>query len=257
MVNQPIIIVKRPRAHKASHGGAWKVAYADFVTAMMALFIVLWLLSSSEQVQKAVGGYFSDPTGYGKDVGNGLRGVGGESLSVRATDMSKLKEKLDQAILQTASLQKIKEHVVMAVTGEGLRVELTEGNQGTFFFESGSPLPTGDGKGLLSKLAAEIGKLPNKVIIEGHTDASSFAGRNDYSNWELSTDRANSARRWMQENGLRADQIAQVRGYADQKPRNPADPADPSNRRITLIIQNSPGAADPSPSRNSPAEPKR
>jgi chemotaxis protein MotB len=239
MENTPIIIYKRRKGHHAPHhGGAWKVAYADFVTAMMALFIVLWLLSSSEQVQKAVGGYFSDPTGHGKDVGNGLRGVGGESLVVRPEDMSKLKEKLDQAVKSTAPLQKIKEHVVMTVTGEGLRIELSEGSQGSFFFESGSPLPSGYGKELLTTLATEIGKLPNTVIIEGHTDSHSFTGKSDYSNWELSSDRANSARRWMEANGMRADQVLQVRGYADQKPRNPADPGDPSNRRITVIIQN-------------------
>jgi chemotaxis protein MotB len=244
METTPIIIVKRPRRHVKQHGGAWKVAYADFVTAMMALFIVLWLLSSSEQVQKAVGGYFTDPSGQGKELGNGLRGAGGESLTVRESDMSKLKEKLDQAVKQTAPLQKIKEHVVMTVTGEGLRVELSEGNQGSFFFESGSPLPSGYGKELLSTLAAEIGKLPNTVVIEGHTDAHSFSGKKDYSNWELSTDRANSARRWMEGNGMRPDQVIQVRGYADQRPRNPADPEDPSNRRITLIIQNPPVAND-------------
>src|SRR5580700_8499296 len=123
MENAPIIIYKRKKGHAAHHGGAWKVAYADFVTAMMALFIVLWLLSCSEQVQKAVGGYFSDPTGHGKDIGNGLRGVGGESLTIQKEDMSKLKEKLDQAIKQTVPLQKIREHVVITVTGEGLRVE--------------------------------------------------------------------------------------------------------------------------------------
>jgi len=240
----PIIIIKRPRKHQAHHGGAWKVAYADFVTAMMALFIVLWLLSSSEQVQKAVGGYFSDPTGHGKDVGNGLRGVGGESLTVQASDMSKLKEKLDQAVMQTAPMQKLKEHVVTTVTGEGLRVELSEGSQGSFFFESGSPLPTGNGKVLLAKLAEEIGKLSYKIIIEGHTDAHSFAGKTDYSNWELSSDRANSARRLMQDGGIRPDQVIQVRGYADQKPRNVADPEDPSNRRITLIIQAPPAGTE-------------
>jgi chemotaxis protein MotB len=238
MENAPIIIYKRRKSHQAHHGGAWKVAYADFVTAMMALFIVLWLLSSSEQVQKAVGGYFSDPTGHGKDIGNGLRGVGGESLTIEKEDMSKLKEKLDQAIKQTVPLQKIKEHVVMTLTGEGLRIELSEGSQGSFFFESGSPLPSAFGKELLSSLAAEIGKLPNTVIIEGHTDAHSFSGVKDYSNWELSSDRANSARRWMEQNGMRADQVVQVRGYADRKPRDTSDPEGPTNRRITLIIQN-------------------
>ncbi len=244
MENAPIIIYKRKKGHAAHHGGAWKVAYADFVTAMMALFIVLWLLSSSEQVQKAVGGYFSDPTGKGKDVGNGLRGVGGESLTVTKEDMSKLKDKLQQAIQQTAPLQKIKEHVVMTVTGEGLRVELSEGSQGSFFFESGSPLPSEHGKELIASLAAEIGKLPNTVIIEGHTDAHSFVGKADYSNWELSSDRANSARRWMEKNGMRDDQVIQVRGYADQEPRDPEHPEDPSNRRITVIIRN-PTVKDP------------
>jgi chemotaxis protein MotB len=238
----PIIIIRRPKHHAGHHGGAWKVAYADFVTAMMALFIVLWLLSSSDQVKKAVGGYFSDPTGHGKEVGNGLRGVGGESLMVRADDMPKLKEKLDQAMKETSAFQKLKEHVVMTITSEGLRIEISEGSQASFFFQSGSPEPTGFGKQLLSKLAEEIGKMPNKVIIEGHTDASAFGERKDYSNWELSAERANTARRWMQENGMRTDQVAQVRGYADQKLLKASDPNDPSNRRITLIILSSPAA---------------
>src|SRR3984957_6331265 len=114
----PPIIIKRKAAHSAHHGGAWKVAYADFVTAMMALFIVLWLLSSSDQVKKTVGGYFADPTGHGKDVGNGLRGAGGESLSVSRNDMSKIKERLAEAIKNAAPLQRLKDHVVMTVTSE-------------------------------------------------------------------------------------------------------------------------------------------
>src|SRR5437763_11741025 len=106
--SQPVIIVRRKKQHAgAHHGGAWKVAYDDFVTAMMALFIVLWLLSSSEQVQKAVGGYFTDPKGHGKEIGNGLRGAGSESLSIRKDDMNKLKDKLDQAVKDTGSLEKI------------------------------------------------------------------------------------------------------------------------------------------------------
>ncbi|HVV44733.1 MAG TPA: flagellar motor protein MotB [Bryobacteraceae bacterium] len=237
MEQAPIIVIKRKKHAHGHHGGAWKVAYADFVTAMMALFIVLWLLSSSEQVQKAVGGYFTDPTGSGKELGNGLRGIGGESLTVTKMDMAKLKDRLDQAVKQTAPLQKIKEHVVMTVTGEGLRVELTEGQQAGFFFQSGSPDPSGVGKDMLSTLAAEIGKLPNTVIIEGHTDNKALA-KKDYTNWELSTDRANTARRWMEQNGMRPDQVVQVRGFADQKPRDATNPDDPSNRRITVIIQN-------------------
>jgi chemotaxis protein MotB len=157
-ISQPIIIIRRKKSgHSAHHGGAWKVAFADFVTAMMALFIVLWLLSSSEQVQKAVGGYFTDPKGKGKDVGNGLRGSGSESLAIRKDDMNKLKDKLEQAVRDSASLQKIREHVIFTVTGEGLRVELLEGENATFF-ESGSGRPTEFGKDLLKKLAEEIGK---------------------------------------------------------------------------------------------------
>ncbi|HKD10394.1 MAG TPA: flagellar motor protein MotB [Bryobacteraceae bacterium] len=233
----PVTVVKRRRiTHSGSHGGAWKVAYADFVTAMMALFIVLWLLSSSEQVQKAVGGYFTDPRGHGKDVGNGLRGVGGENLAVRKDDMKKLKEKLDQAIKVIASPEKIRDHVVITLTGEGLRIEMIEDERG-MFFESGSTTPTEYGRNLLQTLAAEVGKLPNKVTMEGHTDSRPFSDRSGYSNWELSADRANAARRWMQEHGMRPGQVTQVRGFADQSLRDPSHPEAASNRRISLIIQ--------------------
>jgi chemotaxis protein MotB len=237
---QPIIIIKRvKKGHAAHHGGAWKVAYADFVTAMMALFMVLWLVSSSEQVKKAIGGYFNDPTGKGKDVGNGLRGVGSESLSIQKDDMPKLKEKLEQAIKTSEPLDKIKEHVVMTVTGEGLRIELMEDDQGVFF-QSGIAEPSPYGKELMALLASEIGKLPNKVTMEGHTDAKPYGGRSDYSNWELSADRANAARRWMQSHGMRDDQVTQVRGFADQSLRNRSNPEDASNRRVSLIIQYKP-----------------
>ena len=205
----------------------------------MALFMVLWLVSSSEQVKKAIGGYFNDPTGKGKDVGNGLRGVGSESLSIQKDDMPKLKEKLEQAIKTSEPLDKIKEHVVMTVTGEGLRIELMEDAQGVFF-QSGIAEPSPYGKELMALLASEIGKLPNKVTMEGHTDAKPYSGRGDYSNWELSADRANAARRWMQSHGMRDDQVTQVRGFADQSLRNKDDPEDASNRRVSLIIQYKP-----------------
>ena len=240
MKTQPIIIIRRKkRGHAAHHGGAWKVAYADFVTAMMALFIVLWLLSSSEQVQKAVGGYFTDPKGRGKDVGNGLRGTGSENITLKKDDMSKLKDKLAMAVKDSPALQNIKEHVVFTVTNEGLRIEMLEGS-GSTFFELGNSAPTGPGKDLLAKLADEVGKLPNSVAIEGHTDSKPYAGRAEYSNWELSSDRANAARRWMEESGLRPDQVKQVRGYADQTPREKLAADDSANRRISVIIQYQP-----------------
>src|SRR5271168_4297342 len=125
MTAPPVIIIKKVKGHAAHHGGAWKVAYADFVTAMMALFIVLWLLNSNQDVRKAIGGYFIDPKGVGKQAGSGMAGSG-ESLSVGPSDMKKLKEKLTQAIKRAPELKKLQEQVDMVVTGEGLRIELLE-----------------------------------------------------------------------------------------------------------------------------------
>lgn len=124
----------------------------------------------------------------------------------------------------------------MTVTAEGLRIELMESELGTFF-ESGSPSPSANGRELLVALAHELGNLPSKISLEGHTDSKPYAGTKNYGNWELSVDRANAARRLMQENGVAANQVVQVRGYADQQLRKPNAPEDPSNRRISLIVQ--------------------
>jgi chemotaxis protein MotB len=232
---RPIIIVKKKVNHGGHHGGAWKVAYADFVTAMMALFIVLWLMNSSKQVQEAVGGYFKDPSGNSKLVGTDQRGSG-DNFTLTKEDMAKLKEQLQKTVRRVTDFDKLKNQIEMTVTSEGLRIELLESASGTFF-ESGSPRPNDDCKQLLSLLAQELGKLPNKISVEGHTDSKPYAGSTSYGNWELSADRANAARRLMQQNGVRDDQIAQVRGYADQRLRTPKDPLAPSNRRISLIVQ--------------------
>jgi chemotaxis protein MotB len=232
---RPLIIVKKKGGHGGHHGGAWKVAYADFVTAMMSLFIVLWLLNSSKQVQEAVGGYFKDPTGTSRKVGSNMVGVG-ENFLLTKDNMPKLKDQLQQALRQMNDFEKLKNHIEMTVTTEGLRIELLESASGTFF-DSGSPNLNGDGRELLITLAQELGKLPNKVSIEGHTDSKPFTASPSYSNWELSTDRANAARRLMQANGIRADQVTQVRGFSDQRLRKLDNPSDPSNRRISLIVQ--------------------
>jgi chemotaxis protein MotB len=234
MAGQPIII-KRKAAHSGHHGGAWKVAYADFVTAMMALFIVLWLMSSSKQVQDAVGGYFRDPKGSASKIGSNLSGAG-ENFTLAKQDMAKLKEQLQSAIRRAAELEKLKNQIEMTVTAEGLRIELLESDVGTFF-ETGNSQPTPKGKQLLEMLAQELGKLPNKISIEGHTDSKPFAVGVAYGNWELSADRANSARRLMQDNNLAVDQVSQVRGFADQRLRKPDQPFDSSNRRVSLIVQ--------------------
>jgi chemotaxis protein MotB len=229
-----IIIIKKKSHHGGHHGGAWKVAYADFVTAMMALFIVLWLMNASQDVQKAVAGYFRDPKGIGQQTGSSLGGTG-ESLTITKSNMNLLKNKLEQQMKQSPQFEKLKEYVQMTVTGEGLRIEMLESEKGRFF-ENGEPLPTETGKALLVLLAHEVCKMPNALLIEGHTDSTPYDSAH-YSNWELSSDRANAARRIMQENGVRLDQIAQVRGFADQQLRLPAKPEDPSNRRISIIVQ--------------------
>ncbi len=235
MPTPPIIIIKKKAAHGGHHGGAWKVAYADFVTAMMALFIVLWLLSSSVKVQEAVGGYFRDPSGSSRRTGTGLAGSG-ENLLLDKQDMGKLKAELQGSIQKMNDLANLKKNIEMTVTAEGLRIELLESEKGTFF-NSGSSALNDSGKEMLTLLAAELGKVPNHVSVEGHTDAKPFVGKGNYSNWELSSDRANAARRLMQQTGLRDDQVSQVRGFADQRLRNPKDPLDASNRRISIIVQ--------------------
>jgi chemotaxis protein MotB len=236
MPTPPIIIIKKKGGHGGHHGGAWKVAYADFVTAMMALFIVLWLLSSSSpKVQQAVGGYFRDPSGNAKLTGTGLTGTG-ENLMLKKEDMSKLKEELQKSIQKMVDLDKLKKNVEMTVTAEGLRIELLESDKGTFF-DVGSSTLNQSGQEMLALLAVELGQLPNHVSLEGHTDSTPYAGKASYSNWELSSDRANAARRLMQQSGLRDDQVSQVRGFADQRLRNPKDPLDPSNRRVSIIVQ--------------------
>jgi chemotaxis protein MotB len=235
MPTPPIIVIRKKGGHGGHHGGAWKVAYADFVTAMMALFIVLWLMNSSKPIQVAISGYFKDPSGTGKQTGSTLDGTG-EKVQPAKQDMAKIKEELQKSIQDINDLAQLKNNIEMTVTSEGLRIELLESEKGTFF-DSGSSTLNKSGQEVATLLAAELGKAPNRLSIEGHTDAKPFTGKRSYSNWELSADRANAARRLMQQSGLRADQVSQVRGFADQRLRNAKDPLDPSNRRISIIVQ--------------------
>jgi chemotaxis protein MotB len=231
---ESIILIKKKAGHGGHHGGAWKVAYADFVTAMMALFIVLWLMNASKQVQEAVGGYFKDPRGTAKVVGTNRNGGG--FVALKKEDMSKLKEQLLQSIHHIDPTEKLKNQIEITITQEGLRIELMESAKGTFF-DTGSAKPTPALVELLKLLAHELGDLPNDISIEGHTDSKPYSISRTYDNWDLSTDRANEARRLMQAQGLRPGQVKQVRGFADQRLRLPTSPDDPSNRRISLIVQ--------------------
>ena len=230
---QPIII-KKKASHAGHHGGAWKVAYADFVTAMMALFIVLWLLSASKEVQQSVGGYFRDPRGSAKTVGNNKDGS--DFVSFKKQDMTKLKDSIIKSIHHIDPQDNLKHHIEISVTEEGLRIELMESEKGTFF-DLGGVEPTPALRSLLQVLAKQLSNLPNKISIEGHTDSKPYSQIRAYDNWDLSCDRANAARRLMQEQGIRPDQISQMRGFADQHLRLPDKPFDPSNRRISLIVQ--------------------
>ncbi len=247
-----IVIIKRKKTgHDGHHGGAWKVAYADFVTAMMALFIVLWLMSADKEVQKEISAYFNNPSGPGKQTGTAAAGLG-NAMELPRDDMNKLAEKIQQALMTVPNFRALKDHVEITVTSDGLRIELLETDAG-MFFESGRAIPTGGGTELLKRLALELGKLPNSVLIEGHTDSKPFSGDGDYSNWELSTDRANSARQLMESSGLRPAQVAQVRGFADRQLRHPDTPQASSNRRISVIVQ----YLQPPPGAEKPAEEKK
>jgi chemotaxis protein MotB len=229
----PIIIKKKVVGHGGHHGGAWKVAYADFVTALMSLFIVLWLMNSSSKVKESIAGYFRDPVGVGKL--SGTHKALGKTIDLNKDNMEKLKDELQHTLEKVPKFDSLKDQIAITITNEGLRIELMETAKG-LFFENGSPKPTEAGVQLLQLLAAQLGKLPNRIVVEGHTDATPYSDNATYSNWELSTDRANTARRLMQTGGVRAAQLIQVRGFADQDLRDKQDPRDPRNRRISVIV---------------------
>jgi len=203
-------------------------------------------MNSNKEIQEAVGGYFRDPSGQSTKALAAASPA--TDLQVGKDDMDRLKDTISSQLQQLAQAELLKDQVEMRVIKEGLRVELLE-TAGGMFFDSGSAIPNGQGKNLLVMLAQQLGKLPNKLLIEGHTDSKPFTSRAQYSNWELSADRANAARRIMEEAGLRPGQVSQVRGFADQMLRDPNEPLDPGNRRISVIVLNQheePGAGIPS-----------
>jgi chemotaxis protein MotB len=224
-----------PRKHR---GGAWKVAYADFVTAMMALFIVLWMMNASLPVKESVSGYFRDPRGFTHKRGAGPAGAG-EGMVVGRKDVAGVQQRIERALSQVPEFENLRRNIKFSVTGEGLRIDLEETEQGLFFVTGGIE-PTEAGAHLLKALAAELGKMPNRVVIEGHTDARPFrnagpAGR--YGNWELSADRANCARRMLLQYGMPVKQVVEVRGFADERLMIADRPEDPRNRRVSLVVK--------------------
>ncbi|MGA2183483.1 MAG: flagellar motor protein MotB [Bryobacteraceae bacterium] len=228
---------REPEEVERHMGGAWKVAYADFVTALMALFIVLWLVTSGREVRESVAGYFRDPRGFHRLAGTAHAGSG-EALSLDEANIRKLREKVEQAMREAPELHQLSKYVQFTVTGEGLRIELME-NDGGMFFETGSPRPTPNGERMFALLAEQLGALPNLVAIEGHTDSRPFrnGGADAYGNWELSFDRANMARRIMIARGLRPDQVSEICGYADHRALIAGNPADNRNRRVSIVMK--------------------
>lgn len=244
-----IRVVKKRRAHAAHHGGSWKVAYADFVTALMAFFLVMWIVGMDQNVKRAVEGYFSNPVGYKHGFGSGKSPLStGNSPAAVHTDIfrtvaymreeqqfAETRAQIRKAFKGSAALRSVASHVEIVLTRSGLRIELVEGDSGDTFFSRGSATLTGTGHLVVSTIGRELAALSNPIEIEGHTDAAPY-GTNTYTNWELSADRANAARRVLEAAGLAETRIAEVKGMADRDLRDPAHPLSPVNRRITILL---------------------
>jgi chemotaxis protein MotB len=255
---RPIIIIKKKGGgHGGHHGGAWKVAYADFVTAMMAFFLVMWLVSQSKEVRASIGGYFRDPGVFDYEKSTGMLpggqptvqdGRGTESVSDAAAikrEEDILTEAADHIranLLNATGLAALRDQIEFTLTTEGLRIELVE-RSGSSFFDSGSAVLRGESVAILGIIAEELTRLTNDVVVEGHTDSRPFADGERYGNWELSADRANAARRAMEASGLGLERVQGVRGFADTRLRNADDPLDAANRRISIVVR-SQAAAD-------------
>ncbi|MCX7857608.1 MAG: OmpA family protein [Deltaproteobacteria bacterium] len=241
----PIIVVKKKKGHGGHHGGAWKVAYADFVTAMMALFIVLWIMSQSQSIREAVAAYFKEPGVFTSGKQGGI--MPGEPLifpknppisgDPHEREITKLREegkKLGEMIASYPAFEKFRDRIEINVAEDGMRIELIENSEG-LFFDIGSAKVKKETEELLRMIAGELGKLENEIVIEGHTDARPYITPG-YSNWELSVDRANAARKILEENGLRKNQVIMVKGLADRALKNPEKPLDFSNRRVAIVV---------------------
>ncbi len=252
----PIIRIVKKGGHGGHHGGAWKVAFADFVTAMMALFIVLWILGQSEDVKRGVGGYFREPLGRallgrgpnegpsnGKDNVLGPRLVATPSvfkrLATTQVDLEREADRLKDIMESKEGLAELGDQISIEVTKEGIRVEIAE-NDKDAIFEVGSSHLTPRLIKALEVLAVEFERTRAPVVIEGHTDSTPYGLASGMSNWELSTQRANEARKVLERAGLQSHKVFMIRGYADRDPIAD-DPADPRNRRISMLLMSSQG----------------
>ena len=253
--NKPRIIIKRVKAHGGHHGGAWKVAYADFVTAMMALFLVLWLTSQASGPQKkAAAQYFRDPGVFETTRGGILDGssniskdpatLTSQEEELRLFEAAQLLRKKFEA---NAELAKFKDQIKIDITDEGLRIQILDKAE-RVSFGSGSAELMPDARAILSEIAHVICTLPNPLKVGGHTDRHIFPSNSPYTNWELSADRANAARRELEVNCVKPELIQRIVGYSDTDLIVKEDPYAPANRRISIIVTRiSPATTDKPP----------
>ena len=291
---QPIIIKRVKKGGHAVHGGAWKIAYADFVTAMMAFFLLMWLLgSTTEGDKKGIADYFSAPlklsllasgTGAG-DASHLVKGGGqdmsrstgqvkrgdlearrdtinlhqlkAEQIRAEVARLENLRKKVEQALAGNAELKGMASQILMEMTNDGLRIQIIDHDQRPMF-ASGSAVVQPYMRLLLRAVGGLLAEVPNRLTLEGHTDALRFgagAGGHErgYSNWELSADRANASRRELLAGGLPEEQVLRVQGLAASNPFDRKDPTSPPNRRISIVVMTR--EAEESVFRSTPSEP--
>ncbi len=268
--NQPIIVKRVKKTAGGHHGGAWKIAFADFATAMMAFFLVMWLMTSATPEQKkAISGYFQDPIGFTESASPYAIDLGGtptpapertlnpdisetpesqpDESGVSTDQIETLAEKMEQERLElllqelqnkveeNPELQRFKDQILFEITQDGLRIQIMDAeNRPMFALGSANLQPYFED--ILLAMADTIRAVPNKISISGHTDAKPFVGRGDFGNWELSSDRANAARRTLVAGGYPDEQVAQVVGYASSALFDREDPFNPVNRRIDIVV---------------------
>ncbi len=251
----PIIIVKK-KVHggHGHHGGSWKVAYADFVTAMMAFFMVMWIMGLSDQTKAQIAGYFNDPLGFKKNESRSFKvvspknpppssaehkkgsgeGAAGTAQKKDEDKMKQLKQKLQDELENDPSLRKALKGVEMTIDQEGLRIEIVE-TKDAAFFKSGSAELNPIAYSFLTRIAPVLRASDRSLILEGHTDSVPYASQT-YTNWDLSSDRANELRRQLFKDGINPGQLKGVRALADTHLKYPADPTNEKNRRVTILL---------------------
>ncbi|KJS24717.1 MAG: flagellar motor protein MotB [Pseudomonas sp. BRH_c35] len=263
---QPIIVKRVKKVAGGHHGGAWKIAFADFATAMMAFFLVMWLMSSATPEQKKlISGYFQDPIGFTESASPHVIDLGGtptpspdrtlnpelepaqseaqidsDQVETFAEQLERerlelLLQELQNKVDENPELQKFKDQILFEITQDGLRIQIMDAeNRPMFALGSAQLQPYFED--ILLALVDTIAAVPNKISVSGHTDAKPFSGRSDFGNWELSAGRANAARRTLVIGGYPEDQIARVVGYASSALFDRKDPFNPVNRRIDILV---------------------